>query len=173
MIKKLTTGEYLKDYRTMTAQEREAYRKRVGEWLHSSGERLLALTDRPMAKAQNLMMLSGRWEKKDCEAVHEGAVLLTALMAVTETWLPSQLWVKSAWRAIRQITESLSLTLPEREGAAGATTRGAGKTSALAQSIADGSVQRPPFPDGRKAGNVKVGKPSGKPTGAGSWSIAV
>lgn len=166
MIKKLTTGEYLKDYRTMTAQEREAYHKRAGEWLRSSGERLLALTDRPMAKAQNLMMMSGRWEKKDCEAAHEGAVLLTALMAVTETWLPSQLWVKSAWRAIRQITESLSLTLPEREGTAGATTRGAGKTSALAQSIADGSVQRPPFPDGRKAGNVKVGTPSGKPTGA-------
>lgn len=155
MIRKLVTGEYLKPYGDMTAQEREAYRKRVGEWLTSGGERLLALTDRPMARAQNLMMMSGRWEKKDCEAAHEGARLLTALMAVTDTWLPSQLWVKSAWRSIRHITESLSLTLPEREGTAGATTRGTGKTSALAQSIADGSVQRPPFPDGRKAGNVK------------------
>ena len=60
MIKKITTGEYLKPYGTMTAQEREAYRKRVGEWLRTAGERLLALTDRPMAKAQNLMMMSGR-----------------------------------------------------------------------------------------------------------------
>lgn len=108
MIKKLTTGEYLKDYRTMTAQEREAYRKRVGEWLASDGERLLALTDRPMAKAQNLMMMSARWAKEDCEAAHEGAVLLTALMAVAETWLPSQLWVKSAWRAVRKLTDELS-----------------------------------------------------------------
>ena len=108
MIKKITTGEYLKPYGTMTAQEREAYRKRVGEWLRTAGERLLALTDRPMAKAQNLMMMSGRWEKKDCEAAHEGAVLLTALMAVTETWLPSQLWVKSAWRGVRQIVSVLS-----------------------------------------------------------------
>lgn len=108
MIKKLTTGEYLKDYRTMTAQEREAYRKMVGEWLRSSGERLLALTDRPMARAQNLMSMSARWTKEDCEAAHEGAVLLTALMAVTETWLPSQLWVKSAWRAVRQISSVLS-----------------------------------------------------------------
>ena len=93
----------------MTAQEREAYRSRVGEWLRTAGERLLALTDRPMAKAQNLMMMSGRWTKEDCEAAHEGAVLLTALMAVTDTWLPSQLWVKSAWRSIRHIAETLRL----------------------------------------------------------------
>lgn len=110
MIRKLVTGEYLKDYRAMTAQEREAYRSRVGEWLRTAGERLLALTDRPMAKAQNLLMMSGRWTKEDCEAAHEGAVLLTALMAVTDTWLPSQLWVKSAWRSIRHIVETLRLT---------------------------------------------------------------
>lgn len=108
MIKKITTGEYLKLYGEMTAQEREAYRSRVGEWLRTAGERLLALTDRPMAKAQNLMMLSGRWTKEDCEAAHKGAVLLTALMAVTETWLPSQLWAKSAWRAVRKLTDELS-----------------------------------------------------------------
>ena len=120
-----------------------------------------------MAKAQNLMMMSARWTREDCEAAHEGAVLLTALMTVAETWLPSQLWVKSAWRSIRHITETLrpSPALPAREGAAGAITRGTGKTSASAQSIADGSVQRPPFPDGRKAGNVNEGTPSGKPTG--------
>ena len=108
MIRKLVTGEYLKPYGDMTAQEREAYRKRVGEWLCSSGERLLALTDRPMARAQNLLMMSGRWTKENCEAAHEGAVLLTALMAVAETWLPSQLWVKSAWRAVRKLTDELS-----------------------------------------------------------------
>ena len=167
MIKKITTGEYLKDYRAMTAQEREAYRERVGEWLRTAGERLLALTDRPMAKAQNLMSMSARWTREDCEAAHEGSVLLTALMAVTETWLPSQLWVKSAWRAVRQITGSLSLTLPKREGTAGATTRGTGKTSALAQSIADGSVQRPPFPDGKKAGNAKARTSSRTPAPKG------
>ena len=108
MIKKITTGEYLKPYWDMTDGEREAYRKRVGEWLRTAGERLLALTDRPMAKAQNLMSMSARWTKEDCEAAHEGAVLLTALMAVAETWLPSQLWVKSAWRAVRKLTDELS-----------------------------------------------------------------
>lgn len=108
MIRKLVTSEYLKPYGDMTAQEREEYRSRVGEWLRSSGERLLTMTDRPMAKAQNLMSMSVRWTKEDCEAAHDGAVLLTALMAVTETWLPSQLWVKSAWRAVRKLTEELS-----------------------------------------------------------------
>lgn len=114
MIRKLVTSEYLKPYGTMTAQEREAYRKRVGEWLRTDGERLLAMTDRPMARAQNLISMSARWTKDDCEAAHEGARLLTALMAVAETWLPSQLWVKSAWRAIRQINSVLSEVKSEK-----------------------------------------------------------
>ena len=166
MIKKLTTGEYLKPYGDMTAQEREAYRKRVGEWLRTAGERLLALTDRPMAKAQNLMMMSARWEKKDCEAAHEGAVLLTALMAVTETWLPSQLWVKSAWRAIRQINSVLSEVKSEKlkvkneagaQGKVGPNTRNTRsnqsiqKTERAVEKLAE---------KGKKT-------PSGKPTGAG------
>lgn len=108
MIKKLTTGEYLKDYITMSAQEREAYGDRVGEWLASDGARLLAMTDRPMARSQNLMTMSVRWSREDCDAVHEGTVLLTALMAVTDTWLPSQLWTKSAWRALRKLVGELS-----------------------------------------------------------------
>lgn len=110
MIRKLVTDEYLKPFGEMSEEEREAYRDRVGEWLASDGERLLALTDRPMARAQNLMMLSGRWAKDDSEAVHNGARLLTALMAMTDTWLPSQLWFKSAWRAIRHIVETLRAT---------------------------------------------------------------
>lgn len=114
MIRKLVTSEYLKPYGTMTAQEREAYRKRVGEWLRTDGERLLVMTDRPMARAQNLMSMSARWTKDDCAAAHEGARLLTALMAVAETWLPSQLWVKSAWRAIRQINSVLSEVKSEK-----------------------------------------------------------
>lgn len=143
MIKKITTGEYLKDYRTMTAQEREAYRKRVGEWLRTAGERLLALTDRPMAKSQNLMSMSARWAKEDCEAAHEGAVLLTALMAVTETWIPSQLWVKSAWRAVRKLTESLSLTLPEREGTAGAQGNGHAESAEMRRKAgAQGTINK-------------------------------
>lgn len=164
MIRKLVTSEYLKPYGTMTAQEREAYRKRVGKWLRTDGERLLAMTDRPMARAQNLMSMSARWTKDDCEAAHEGARLLTALMAVAETWLPSQLWVKSAWRSIRHITKSLSITLPERKGNAGATL---GKHSVEAHVK---NMQRA-VREAQKRAIAELAErgketPSGKPTGA-------
>ena len=114
MIKKILTGDYLPLVETMTVQEREAYQKRVGEWLVRDGGRLLSMTDRPMARAQTLMAMSVRWSKQDCEAVHEGARLLTPLMKVSDTWLPSQLWTKSAWRAIRQITSVLSEVKSEK-----------------------------------------------------------
>ena len=109
MIQKVLPGEYLKGYEVMTGAEREAYRKRVGEWLRDDGARLLAMTDRPMAQAQNLMQMSTRWSKEDCRALHEGAVMLTALMGVAETWLPSMLWVKSAWRGVRKVVGELTV----------------------------------------------------------------
>ena len=108
MIRKILTKDYLKAYGEMSAQEREAYRERVGEWLRSKGSRLLAMTDRPMARAQSLMSMSARWSREDCEAVYEGARLLTALMAATDTWLPSQLWTKNAWRGVRKLVDELS-----------------------------------------------------------------
>ena len=182
MIKKITTGEYLKDYRTMTAQERKAYRKRVGEWLCTAGERLLALTDRPMARAQNLMTMSGRWDKEDCEAAHEGAVLMTALMAVTETWLPSQLWVKSAWRAVRKLTEELSsihnaqFTIhneADAQGKVGPNTRSTQSNQKTERAVAElGPKGRLPKqePSGKPTGALQAKAdtplPTGKPTGA-------
>ena len=189
MIKKLTTGEYLKPYGDMTAQEREAYRKRVGEWLRSSSERLLAMTDRPMAKAQNLMMMSGRWTKDDCEAAHEGAVLLTALMAVTETWLPSQLWVKSAWRAIRQINSVLSEVKVEKlkvknedgdgkflqtkvqraqtKAQTKSTDKQGGKPSQTQIAVQTKADAMQTTPSGKPTGAGEAqGNPAGKPTGA-------
>lgn len=108
MIKKLLNSEYLTGIERMTEEERTSYLNRVGEWLRSDGTRLLELTDRPMARAQNIMILSARWTREDCDAAHEGARLMSALMDVTETWLPSVLWVKSGWRAIRQIVDILS-----------------------------------------------------------------
>lgn len=108
MIKKLLNSEYLTGIERMTEEERTSYLNRVGEWLRSDGTRLLELTDRPMAKAQNIMILSARWTREDCDAAHEGVRLMSALMDVTETWLPSVLWVKSGWRAIRQIVDILS-----------------------------------------------------------------
>ena len=114
MIRKILTGEYLKPYGEMSENERVTYSERVGEWLSSDGERLLTMTDRPMARAQSLMSMSARWSKEDCEAVHEGARLMTALVNVADTWLPSQLWAKSAWRAVRHVASLLSEVKSER-----------------------------------------------------------
>lgn len=110
MIKKLLNSEYLTGIERMTKEERTAYLNRVGQWLHSDGIRLLELTDRPMAKSQNIMLLSARWSKEDSDAVHEGVRLMSALVDVADTWLPSVLWTKSGWRAIRQIVNILSDT---------------------------------------------------------------
>lgn len=108
MIKKLLNSEYLPSIEQMTEEEKSAYKKRVGEWLRSNGTRLLELTDRPMAKAQNIMLLSARWSKDDSNTVHEGIRLMSALMDITDTWLPSVLWTKSGWRVVRQIVNTLS-----------------------------------------------------------------
>lgn len=110
MIKKLLNSEYLTGIERMTEKEKTAYLNRVGEWLRSDGARLLELTDRPMAKSQNIMLLSARWSKEDSGAVHEGVRLMSALVDVADTWLPSVLWTKSGWRVIRQIVNILSDT---------------------------------------------------------------
>lgn len=103
MIRRIRPSEYLTDVRMMTEEERKKYLKRVGEWLAGDGKRLLEMTDRPMAKAQNIMMLSVRWGREDCEAFYEGTLLLSARAGVTDTWLPTQLYAKSAYRAVRQM----------------------------------------------------------------------
>lgn len=108
MIRKIKTTEYLKGYGSMGDGERKDYLKRVGEWLAGDGKRLAEATDRPMAKAQNIMLMSARWSKDDCEAFREGTLLLSALAGVADTWLPTQLYAKSAYRAVRQMVSLLS-----------------------------------------------------------------
>ena len=107
MIRKIKTTEYLKGYDAMGDDERTAWLKRVGEWLTGDGKRLLEITDRPMAKSQNIMLLAARWGKDDCQAFYEGTLLLSALAGMTDTWLPTQLFARPAYRAVRQIVELL------------------------------------------------------------------
>lgn len=146
MIKKILVRDYLKGYGDMTAEERKAFVGRVGEWLLSDGARLLAITDRPMAKSQNLVTIATRWTAEDCKAMAEGISLLSAMVAVADTWLPTQIYMRSAYRAIRQVVSVLSevsgfkfqvsgevSTAPELPTmSAKAVTRGNGKTSETA-----------------------------------------
>lgn len=107
MIQKIKTNEYLTGYEGMGTEERKDYRGRVGEWLRSGGRRMMGMTDRPMAKAQNIVQLSTRWSADDCRAFQDGARLLSALVDVADTWLPTQLYARSAYRAVRQMVKVL------------------------------------------------------------------
>ena len=84
-------------------EERKAFVGRVEEWLASDGARLLTLTDRPMARNQSLMMITTRWTAEDTKAVTDGIMLMSAFVGVADTWLPTQIYMKSAYRAVRQI----------------------------------------------------------------------
>ena len=108
MIKKILVREYLKGYGDMTGEERRAFDGRVGEWLAKNGGRLLTMTDRPMAKSQNLVTITTRWATEDCRALSEGILLMSALVNVADTWLPQQIYMRSAYRAVRQIVAVLS-----------------------------------------------------------------
>lgn len=108
MIRKIKSTEYLKPYEAMSDGERKEYWSRVGQWLHGGGNRLIEITDRPMAKSQNIVLLSARWSKEDCQAWYDGTLLLSVLVEKTDTWLPTQLFAKSAYRATRQMAEVLA-----------------------------------------------------------------
>ena len=108
MIKKILVRDYLKGYDKMTAEERKAFVGRVGEWLVRDGMRLLTLTDRPMARSQSLMTITTRWTAEDTKAMTDGILLMSALVGVADTWLPTQIYMKSAYRAVRQVVSVLS-----------------------------------------------------------------
>lgn len=108
MIRKILVRDYLKGYGDMTAEERKAFVGRVGEWLVRDGMRLQTLTDRPMARSQSLMTITTRWTAEDTKAVTDGIMLMSALVGVTDTWLPTQIYIKSAYRAVRQVVAVLT-----------------------------------------------------------------
>lgn len=103
MVRKIKYDEYLKEYSAMSEDECKDYWRRVGEWLQGDGKKLLEQTDRPMAKAQNIIQLSMRWKETEVRMFTDGVRLLSALVNVSDTWLPSQMYVKAAYRAVRQM----------------------------------------------------------------------
>ena len=108
MIQRIRPSEYLTDIRTMTDGERKDYLKRVGEWLAGSGRRLMQMTDRPMALSQNVVQLSVRWTADECRMFRDGTLLLTALVKTCDTWLPAQLYARSANRAVNKVCHELA-----------------------------------------------------------------
>ena len=107
MIRKIQGNEYLKRYDNMTAQEREEYEGRVGQWLSDNSHMLAQKGEVFEARMQNVLQVSGTWNDQECQAFDEGARLLSALVNQADTWLPDMLYVKSAKRAIKQMVEAL------------------------------------------------------------------
>lgn len=108
MIRKIQSNEYLKRYDNMTAQEREAYESRVGQWLGDNAEMLAEKGDVFEARMQNVLQISTAWNDQECLAFEDGVRLLSALVPTAETWLPDMLYIKSAKRSIRQMVVALS-----------------------------------------------------------------
>ena len=107
MVRKITSGEYLKRYDNMTVTERQEYLSRVGDWLSVSGQTLVQKGEVFEARLQNVLQVSAMWNDADCEAFEEGVVLLSALTGVTETKLPDILYAISAKRSIKHVFQAL------------------------------------------------------------------
>lgn len=108
MIRKISSGEYLRRYDNMSAVERGVYEKRVGEWLQKSAPMLMTRTEGFEAQLQNVITVSAGWNDSECAEFEEGARLLSALVNRGETWLPEMLYVKAAGRCVRRMVRSLS-----------------------------------------------------------------
>ena len=54
------------------------------------------------------MMITTRWTAENTKAVTDGIMLMSAMVAVADTWLPTQIYMKSAYRAVRQVVSVLS-----------------------------------------------------------------
>ena len=118
MIQKISSNEYLKRVEKMTAAEKRALLDRVGQWLRDAGRMLMARAGDPMARLQNVMQVSGWWNDAECKAWTEGVKLLTAFVAVGDTWLPDMIYNKAAKRSIKKIHDVLSAAIADRQAAA-------------------------------------------------------
>ena len=164
MIKKILVRDYLKGIDDMTAEERKAFVGRVGEWLAQDGARLLTLTDRPMAKSQNLMTITTRWTREDTEATAQGILLMSALVTVADTWLPSQIYMRSAYRAVRQVVAILAEIPQGTEQGGGGTAIATQKTKTTGQRGAAAPYNHEP----KRAAGAGAGKPQALPASVGA-----
>lgn len=150
MIEKIQNSEYLKRFDNMAAGEKEDYLSRVGEWLERLAPMLKRKAEEDMARFQNALQCSASWNDEECTAWNEGARLLSALAATSETWLPDMLYVKSARRAIMQMTMVIAGVFGEKvPGKKAKEDRQEGTAKAT-----DGVA---PFPEGSSHGDIGKG----------------
>jgi len=159
MVRKIKYDEYLKEYGALSEDERKDYWRRVGEWLQGDGKKLLEQTDRPMAKAQNIVQLSMRWKETEVRMFTDGVRLLSALVNVADTWLPSQLYVKAAYRAVRQMVMILQTRPQHGQG-------GDAIASQRTKPLPFASQRTKPLPFASQRTKKTTATPAGEPPGA-------
>lgn len=108
MIKQIQNSEYLKRFDNMDAMEQKEFLGRVGEWCEKHAPALFRHSGEAAAQFQDVIQCSASWNDGDCHVFEEGARLLSALMSVSDTWLPKMLYIKSAKRSIRRMNDILS-----------------------------------------------------------------
>lgn len=97
----------------MTAEERLAYKSRVGEWLQTGVLLLRDKTESYECRLQNAIQASMGWNDAESQAFEEGARLLSALVKTADTWLPELLYAKAAGRCIKRMMSILSQAFEE------------------------------------------------------------
>ena len=107
MVQKIQSTEYMKRLDNMLGAERAQWQQRVGEWLRRQAPVLSKKMEQQEAAFQNPLQASMTWNDQECQAWHEGVILMSALISSADTWLPDALFVKSAKRGIRQIIRCL------------------------------------------------------------------
>ena len=180
MIRKIQGNEYLKRYDNMTAQEREEYEGRVGQWLSDNSHMLAQKGEVFEARMQNVLQVSGTWNDQECQTFEEGARLLSALVPTADTWLPDMLYVKSAKRAIRQMVEVLwavdegngtSRQNREEQGGGAGMQAGAAKETPIQPDVPfQGSAGHGDIAGGDKEGETQV-KPDGDAPGTVAGTV--
>lgn len=119
MVRKIQSGEYLKRFDNMSSDERASFQDRVGQWLQNGGRSLLEKADGFDARLQNVLKVSVVWNDAECSAFEEGAVLLSAFINSSDTWLPELLYTKASGRCIKRMYEILSEYNKRNEHGAG------------------------------------------------------
>ncbi len=103
MITKLNPANYLKRRNNMDLQERMAYDQLLTVWLQESKPMLLEKTNTSDAGIYSATVLSGAWNERECHAFEQGALLMSALIAEADTWLPDMLYTKTARRVVNRM----------------------------------------------------------------------
>ena len=121
-----------------------------------------------MARSQSLMTITTRWTAEDTKAVTDGIMLMSALVGVAETWLPTLIYMKSAYRAVRQVVAILAEIPQGTEQGGDGTAIAMQKTKTTGQTTSGGNAAAHYNHEPKRAAGAGAGKPQALPSSVGA-----